>query len=180
MATVLTHPVVALGLMPWFRDARNSKSVLITGLLLTVLPDIDVLAFRMGISYDHFFGHRGFTHSLFFAALVSAGCAWLLARYLDKRILSIWGFLFLSMASHGIIDAFTNGGLGVALLSPFDNGRYFFPYQPIQVSTLSMKRFFEGQGVGVLLSELKWVWLPFTALLFTGLVRLLKGKRKQI
>jgi inner membrane protein len=84
------------------------------------------------------------------------------------------------MASHGIIDAFTDGGLGVALFSPFDNERYFFPYQPIEVSTLSVERFFNGQGVGVLVSELKWIWLPSMMVFVVGLGALIISKRRSI
>jgi inner membrane protein len=180
MATVFSHPAVALGLMPWFRDVRNSKAVLFTGMLLTILPDIDVLAFKLGIPYAHFFGHRGFTHSLLFAAMISAGCAWLFCRFLRKPFLNVWVFLFLCAASHGIIDAFTNGGLGIALFSPFDDGRYFSPQQPIEVSTLSVRRFFQGQGIGVLISELKWIWLPCMILMIIGLGGLFIGKRRAL
>jgi inner membrane protein len=180
MATVFTHPAVALGLLPWFRDVRNSKTLLVAGMLLSILPDVDVLAFKLGIPYEHFFGHRGFTHSLLFAALISAGCTWFFSRFLHKSVISTWVFLFLCMASHGIIDAFTDGGLGVALFSPFDNERYFFPYQPIEVSTLSVERFFNGQGVGVLVSELKWIWLPSMMVFVVGLGALIISKRRSI
>lgn len=165
--------------MPWFRDVRSSKLVVLTGVVLSILPDIDVLAFRIGIPYAHTFGHRGFTHSLFFAALVSAVCAWIIAGYLKKRVVPVWVFLFMCMASHGVIDAFTNGGYGIAFLSPFSNERYFFPVQPLEVSTLSIRRFFQGQGIGVLISEIQWVWLPCMVLFTAGLYRL-KISRKSI
>jgi hypothetical protein len=35
--------------------------------------------------------------------------------------------LFLATAGHGLLDAMTNGGLGLAFFSPFDNHRYFLP-----------------------------------------------------
>ena len=38
-------------------------------------------------------------------------------------------YLFLSTASHGVLDALTDGGLGVAFFSPFDQTRYFFPFR---------------------------------------------------
>jgi inner membrane protein len=69
-------------------------------------------------------------------------------------------FFFLLSASHGILDAFTNGGLGIALLSPFDNMRYFFPWTPIIVSPIGMKAFFSKWGLAVIKSEILWVWLP--------------------
>ena len=40
------------------------------------------------------------------------------------------------MASHGVLDALTDGGPGVAFLAPFDDTRYFFPWRPIRVSPL--------------------------------------------
>ena len=69
-------------------------------------------------------------------------------------------FFFLLSASHGILDAFTNGGLGVALLSPFDNARYFFPWRPIVVSPIGINAFFSKWGLMVIKSEVLWIWLP--------------------
>jgi inner membrane protein len=71
-----------------------------------------------------------------------------------------FAFFFLLSASHGILDAFTNGGLGIALLSPFDPTRYFFPWTPIMVSPIGLKAFFSKWGLMVMKSEFLWVWLP--------------------
>lgn len=62
------------------------------------------------------------------------------------------------MSSHGLLDAMTNGGGGVAFFAPFNNERYFLPFRPIEVSTLNIAHFFQGQGVGVLKSELIYIW----------------------
>src|SRR5437016_8948293 len=70
-----------------------------------------------------------------------------------------WLYLFLASASHGVLDAFTNGGLGVAFFSPFDATRYFFPCHPIEVSPIGAA-FFSERGLSVLQSEFVWVWLP--------------------
>ena len=64
------------------------------------------------------------------------------------------------MVSHGILDALTNGGLGIAFFAPFSNERYFLPIQPIQVSTLQVQHFFSEHGITVMKSELLYVWLP--------------------
>lgn len=180
MATLFTHPAIALGLFPWFRQFRYFKPVLVIGILLTILPDIDVIGFRFDISYAHLFGHRGFTHSLFFAGFVSAVSAWVLAKYYALKLAPVWLFLFLCLASHGLLDALTNGGHGVAFFSPFSNQRYFFSVQPIEVSTLSISRFFAGQGIKVISSELVWVWLPAMGIFLAGLVwlRLANSKSK--
>jgi inner membrane protein len=80
--------------------------------------------------------------------------------------------LFLSTLSHGILDALTSGGLGVAFFAPFDNSRYFFPWRPIRVSPISVSGFFSSRGLQVLRSELQWIWLP--AALVTMLLTLLR------
>jgi inner membrane protein len=66
-------------------------------------------------------------------------------------------------ASHGLLDALTDGGLGVAFFAPFDAGRYFLPWTPIRVSPIGLG-FFSARGAEVLASEVVWVWLPALAL----------------
>ncbi len=177
MTTIFTHPVIAVGLRPLFGTALKSKAVLFAGAVLTVVPDLDVIGFRLGIPYEHMLGHRGLSHSLPFAAVVSGIVAWLMTRSEKLYQFRIWLYLFLCMASHGVLDALTNGGLGVAFFAPFINERYFFPFTPIEVSTLSIKRFFEGQGVGVIKSELLWIWLP-CCIVFASSYLGLRAKRK--
>ena len=139
------------------------------GALCSVVPDLDVLGFRLGIHYGDFWGHRGFTHSLLFAALLAASVSILAFRCLPGTgLLWIWGYLFLVTASHGLLDAMTDGGLGVAFFSPFSNDRYFLPWKPIRVSPIGVGRFFTERGWTVLQSELLWIWLPST--LLAGLV----------
>lgn len=62
----------------------------------------------------------------------------------------------------------TDGGLGVAFFSPFDDTRYFLPWTPIRVSPIGMERFFSGRGLAVLQSELLWIWLPAAVLAVAG------------
>ena len=66
----------------------------------------------------------------------------------------IWSYLFLAAASHGLLDARTDGGLGVAFFSPFHQDRYFLPWRPIRVSSMGVSRFFTGRGLAALPSEL--------------------------
>ena len=68
--------------------------------------------------------------------------------------------------------AATNGGLGVAVFWPWNNTRYFLPWQPIEVSPFSPRRLFSTRGMKILFSELTWVWLPsFAAALFIFTLR---------
>jgi inner membrane protein len=87
---------------------------------------------------------------------------------------ALFGYLFLATASHGVLDAITNGGLGVAFFSPFDNTRYFLPWRPVRVSPIGVTRFFTPPGFAILQSELLWIWVP--AILFASVVWLLRRK----
>jgi inner membrane protein len=70
-----------------------------------------------------------------------------------------FGFVGLAAGPHPLLDACTNGGLGVALAWPLDSRRFFFPWRPIQVSPIGA-RFFSAHGWQAIQSELLWVWLP--------------------
>ena len=157
MPTILSHPAVALAL-------RVPRRLAFAAVVLTVLPDVDVLGFRFGIPYGSTFGHRGFTHSLAFAAAAS-GLAALAVRG-DRRAFAL---LFACAASHGLLDAMTDGGRGVAFFSPFSNHRYFFPWRPIRVSPIA------ALDARVLWSEAMWVWAPAIAVALLQL--LLRGRR---
>jgi len=161
MPTIFTHPVVALGLSPCLSFREKRKQIIFIAIFLTILPDIDVIGLRLGVPYLHLFGHRGFTHSITFAIIVSLLMAWFVVKNSSLSLKPIWLYFFLSAVSHGLLDAMTNGGHGIAFFSPFSNERFFFYTQPIDVSTLSIKRFFNGQGYKVIISEIFWIWIPF-------------------
>lgn len=153
MPTIFTHPAIAL-LKTWW--PQLPWRVAIAGAILTIVPDFDVVAFGLGIPYGHLFGHRGFTHSIVFALIVSALVTWML-RVVDRR--STFAFLFLCTMSHGLLDALTDGGLGVTFFAPFHNERYFFPWTPIRVSPIGVG-FFSSRGLATVKSEAWWVWAP--------------------
>jgi inner membrane protein len=162
LASGFSHAVVALSIGTCFYRPGMPKRVWIAGALCSVLPDVDVVGFHFGIRYGDFWGHRGFTHSLLFAAILATFVAilgfWRASP--GPGILWIWSYLFLATASHGFLDAMTDGGLGVAFFSPFNNDRYFLPWRPIAVSPIGVGRFFTDRGLEVLQSELLWIWLP--------------------
>ena len=161
MPSALAHAAPALALIPIFSGRGMPKRLWVAGVLCAAAPDLDVLAFSFGLPYEHPLGHRGLLHSIPFAAVMAAVVARLVATPSWPRA---WLYLFLATASHGVLDAFTNGGLGVALLSPFDRTRYFFPFRPIEVSPLSVGAFVSARGLAILANELVWVWLPFAVL----------------
>lgn len=128
-----------------------------------MVPDVDVLGFRFGVQYGDLLGHRGLTHSLLFACLVAATVTLLLRNKALGGDLRVFLCLLAAAASHGILDAFTNGGLGVAFFAPFDSARYFFWAHPILVSPLNLGAFVTHRGISVLFSEMEWVWVPSIA-----------------
>lgn len=177
MASAFSHAAIALALGACYYAPAIPRRVWVWGAFCSVLPDVDVIGFALGVNYEDFWGHRGFTHSLLFAALLATAVMLLAFRPgipgLGKK--GLWSYLFLATASHGVLDALTNGGLGIAFFSPFDNTRYFFPYTPVEVSPIGLASFFTARGWRVLSSELLWLWLP--ALVFAALALILRRAR---
>jgi inner membrane protein len=120
-------------------------------LALSLLPDADAVGFALGIAYSAPFGHRGATHSLAFALLVTVvvgtACA---ARALPVvRIATTCGVVLLT---HGLLDTLTDGGLGIALLWPFSNQRFFAPWRPIPVAPIGLGML-SARGISVTFTE---------------------------
>ncbi|MGI0118207.1 metal-dependent hydrolase [Zooshikella sp. RANM57] len=179
MATIITHVAVPLVLRMGIGKAKVSTPLLIVACLAAILPDADVIAFKLGIPYASSFGHRGFSHSLLAAVFVG-----LLASVCYKPLKSdpIWAFFIvsLSMASHGVLDSLTNGGLGIAFLWPESTHRYFLPWRPIEVSPIGIKNFFTARGLQVILSEIVWVWFPcLTIGVFSLILRKTMKRRRE-
>lgn len=161
MPSVFTHAAVALSIGACFHP-NIPKQVLAVGAVCSAIPDLDVIGFSFGIHYGDLFGHRGFSHSLFFAALLAVAATLLFTPSTpnSRSLLLLGTYLFLATASHGFLDAFTDGGLGVAFFSPFGNARYFFPWTPVEVAPIGLFRFFSLRGLSVFLSEIIWIWIP--------------------
>ncbi|MGH7823751.1 MAG: metal-dependent hydrolase [Candidatus Binatia bacterium] len=159
MPTIFTHPAVPLTLQVVMGKGVVSKRLLFAGVIGSILPDLDVLAFSFGIPYGHPFGHRGFTHSFLFAAFVALVVASMF-RLLHTTLVKAFLFLLISVGSHGVLDAFTNGGRGIAFFWPLSAARYFSPFRPVVVAPVEISLFFSSIGLHVLHSELLWVWAP--------------------
>jgi inner membrane protein len=150
---------------------------------LSMLPDADVVGFAMGVPYGAPWGHRGATHSLVFAllvAVVAGACTYAQASGLDRddslrlvdrprRALRIAVYAACVVASHGLLDAMTDGGKGIALLWPFTTHRFFFGWRPIPVAPIGVG-FLSLRGARVAAVELV-EFSPFFAYALTGLRR---------
>ncbi|TYZ11027.1 metal-dependent hydrolase [Hymenobacter lutimineralis] len=161
MPTIFTHAAVAVGLGRSLSSQPRPAGFWWLLALCAILPDFDAVTFKLGIPYASMWGHRGFTHSLAFAALAGIMLALLaparLRGTLSRIELAAW--LAAATVSHPLLDMLTSGGLGVALLAPFSGERYFWPWRPVRVSPVGAG-FFSWRGVVTLLSELRWLWLP--------------------
>jgi len=171
MPSAFAHALVAYTGKKLYPESSYPWRILVFAIIWSIAPDIDSLGFFWGIPYGDIFGHRGATHSLLFAFLSSLLLVKLFfpvtppwqSRFKFNTYLVL--FFTLVMSSHGILDAMTTGGLGVAFFTPFDNTRYFFPWRPISVSPIGIKSFFSDWGVRVILSEAIWVGIPCGILL---------------
>jgi inner membrane protein len=127
---------------------------------LSFLPDLDVIAFRLGVPYGAPFGHRGASHSLAVAAFAGLVAA-LMATLAKREALRLGLLVTLVMASHGLLDALTDGGMGIGLLWPVDDTRYFAPWRPLPVAPIG-RAFLSPRGLGVAAVELLW-FVPLIA-----------------
>ena len=163
MPSVFSHAVAGAALGALFRRPGPPTRFWLAGAACAAVPDLDVLGRGFGIPWGHVLGHRGLTHAFAFAAVLAAVVAWSGVAGPGQRGV-LWLFLFVATASHGVLDAMTAGGSGVALLAPFDATRYYLPWRPIPVSPMGF-RFFSAYGLEVFEHELVLIWLPAVVLL---------------
>src|ERR1700752_4793886 len=123
MPTILSHAIVAAAVGHACSERRLPTRFWVWTAVCSMLPDADVIGFAYGIRYADILGHRGLSHSFFFAAIVGVVAA---ALYRDQRAgerRRFWlaAYFAAITASHALLDALTDGGLGVALFAPFSN-----------------------------------------------------------
>jgi inner membrane protein len=134
-------------------SGRTLLAVMLWLTFVSFLPDADVIAFKFGIPYTDPFGHRGFTHSLFFAACFG-GLTALVWRGLGRASAVKLGILTaVACASHGLLDMLTDGGEGIAIFWPFTDDRYFAMWRPIPVAPIG-PRVLSEWGARVIATEI--------------------------
>jgi inner membrane protein len=162
MPSPLTHAVVGAATARTLPDNLPRWRLAIVLAVVGTLPDVDLIAFFVGIPYDHTLGHRGLTHALPVAAAAGLLAVPIAHRlfHLDRVDARRVGLAAaLSLALHGLLDTVTDGGLGVGLLMPFVDARIVAPIRPVAVSPLRWNAFL-ADAVRILASEIVWIWLP--------------------
>lgn len=152
----LGHVAVGMAAARWNRGDGPARWTLFASMVvwsgLSLLPDADVLGFRYGIAYADPWGHRGATHSLGFAVLLGAAIA-VVAPLFRLAPLKTGVLAALVVASHALLDALTDGGLGCALLWPLSDERFFAPWRPLPVAPIG-RAFLSPAGLAVVTTEL--------------------------
>ena len=167
MPSVISHPAVPLAITVAAGAATVPPRLCLAAVVASVLPDADAFGYWAGVPYESPFGHRGFTHSIFFALLVALTCTAFAPRLGAPRPV-VFAVVFLAAVSHGCLDAMTTGGHGIAFFAPFSNERYHFPWEVIRISPISVTGFFTRRGASVLASEFRWIWIPAAIVAVAG------------
>ena len=159
-----------------FAGKTVGKKAMLWGILAQSIPDVDFVASFWLKTSDNLLAHRGITHSLLFALLITpiiAGFAYSLHKphniSLKKWILFIGSVIFI----HLFLDAFNNYGVG--WLEPFSHVRISFntiyvadPFFSIIPGVALLMLLFIKQKSTVR----KWIWktgliIPFLYLLYS-------------
>jgi inner membrane protein len=139
MPSSLSHAMVAVAAGAMLAPRTHLRPFLIIGAVCAVLPDIDAMGRTLPIAegdLEFLGGHRGFTHSLTFAALtgVVVGSAALFRQSWNGHRLRLMIFIAFATAAHGALDALTSVGAAtspVQFFSPFSTQGYTSSWHPI-------------------------------------------------
>jgi inner membrane protein len=176
MATAYTHAVVGLGIAQLYTPARQRCLYWLFAALLAVFPDFDTFS---SAAYGAILGHRGFTHTLVFSLWLALLAASLTFRRFQANLWALTGVFFLALASHGLLDALTRGGMPIPFFWPFTDERYG-NWGPIPVADLGFELPDPRQSRS-LRSELLWVWLPTVVFIIVlALFRWLRRRKAAI
>ena len=174
MPSLLGHAAAGLAITSAFHRDRLPKRTWVLAAFCAVAPDLDWFVSLLNLHRGHVLNHRGAAHSLF-AALLVAAAVYFLGFRKDQRRGAVWLCLTVAALSHGLLDACTAGGVGVALFMPFSETRWACIWQPGQVAPLPYGREHVSTFLDSLWNEAFWIGLP--ALAVSGWSRLARQVR---
>jgi len=169
MPTPIAHAIVSIPLAKTIMRENNSKKILFWSVFCATIADIDLIGLFLSLPVNSLLGHRGFTHSIFFAFFISLSVCLIFFRefnFKEKRFYFLFINFFLIGLTHPILDALTSKYYGVALLSPFSNYRFAWPWSPIN-DNIGEVGFFNYYGIffwQVLMIEVTIIFLSLFCL----------------
>ncbi|MEP7165674.1 MAG: metal-dependent hydrolase [Ferruginibacter sp.] len=123
----LTHIALGACMGQAFAGRTVGKKAMLWGILAQSIPDIDFIATTWLDTTSNLLAHRGFTHSILFALLMTFLLTVLAERWHRPHNISLmrWGLFFGSVIlTHIFLDAFNNYGVG--WFEPFSHYRISF------------------------------------------------------
>ena len=159
MPSLFGHAVAGLAITESFRAEPLPRRTWLLAPLCAVAPDLDWFASFLTFHKNHILNHRGVAHSLFGALLLALFILAFGSRK-EQRVGRVALCLALAAISHGLMDACTSGGVGVAMFMPFSDSRWACIWQPIQVAPLPVGREDCWLFLASLRSEAFWIGLP--------------------
>jgi inner membrane protein len=123
----LTHIALGACIGEAFAGKTVGKKAMLWGILAQSIPDIDFLAAMWLDTSSNLLAHRGFTHSILFAAILTPFLALAAEKWHRPHNISFlkWTAFFAStILSHILLDAFNNYGVG--WFEPFNHYRISF------------------------------------------------------
>lgn len=123
----LTHIALGACMGEAFAGRTVGRKALLWGALAQSIPDIDFIGAFWQDSSTHLMGHRGFTHSILFALLMTVLLAALAEKWHRPHNISLgrWiAFFAAAILGHLFLDAFNTYGVG--WFEPFSHYRISF------------------------------------------------------
>ena len=143
----IAHGFAALALGAAILPRPLPRRLAFTGVGCAVLLDVDAVGRPFGWGdVEWLGGHRGLTHSLFFAIALGSILAVSVKALPSGEHMRwrVFAFLAGAMAAHGALDMFTDDHPAVAIFAPFTWRRFEAPWEPF----------------GRVWMEIVIVWLP--------------------
>jgi inner membrane protein len=108
----LTQIILGAAVAEAVAGKKMGNKAAMWGAIAGTIPDLDVFLMQFYHPIDAALMHRGFSHSILFAAIMGPVLGWLIHRLYKKRYeQKTWMWLFfLSIITHPMLDIFTNYG----------------------------------------------------------------------
>lgn len=159
VSSLFGHALAGLTLSAAFTRGRPPRRLWLAAMACAVAPDLDWFSHFADLPDGASLSHRGLSHSLLAALLIAALAMGLGFRH-QLRNPWPWACLLAASFSHGLLDACTFGGTGVAFLLPFSEARFVCAWQPIFVSPIPLNGRLLDWLLFSLGTELLWIGLP--------------------